>query len=122
MLVNCNLHNLRYLEIMTDDVYKIFSLVDCEEFKKIRHLHIIINDFPNEIHLEMSDVNKDADIKYATDVFNAFPDVSFTVTLSYGKKVSIEEVIKYINKYQNVVFNFRCIQNSSYSAFCEHLK
>jgi hypothetical protein len=58
--------------------------VDCEEFKKIRHLHIIhaSNRYSDEFDLEKSDDNikpEDADRKYVTDVFNAFPDVSFTM-------------------------------------------
>ncbi len=56
--------------------------MDCEEFKKIRHLHIIIvAGLNNPIHLEKFDDNikpEDADRKYVTDVFSAFPDVSFT--------------------------------------------
>jgi hypothetical protein len=57
--------------------------VDCEEFKKIRRLHIIFNvSFLDEIDLEKIDDNiklEDADRKYVTDVFNAFPAVSFTL-------------------------------------------
>jgi hypothetical protein len=57
--------------------------LDCEEFKKIRHLHIIANLFDyDEFDLEKS-VDKikpeDAGRKYVTDVFNAFPAVSFTL-------------------------------------------
>ncbi len=43
MLVDCNLHNLRNLEINNMDRNKLFEFVDCEEFKKIRHLHIIVD-------------------------------------------------------------------------------
>ncbi len=53
--------------------------MDCEEFKKIRHLHIIVHDrYKSKIDLEKSDDTikpEDADRKYVTDVFNAFPDV-----------------------------------------------
>ncbi len=58
--------------------------MDCEEFKKIRHLHIIITDRYGKIDFEKSDDNikpEDADRKYVTDVFNAFPAVSFTLTI-----------------------------------------
>jgi hypothetical protein len=68
--------------------------VDCEEFKKIRHLHIIVLvDYDNEFDLEKSYDNikpEDADIKYVTDVFNAFPDVSFTYM---DGKISCEKAI-----------------------------
>ncbi len=40
MLVDCNLHNLFNLEIKIEKENKLFALVDCEEFKKIRHLQI----------------------------------------------------------------------------------
>ncbi len=56
--------------------------MDCEEFKKIRHLHILNHDWPKSIHLKKSDDNinpEDADRKYVTDVFNAFPAVLFTM-------------------------------------------
>ncbi len=61
--------------------------MDCEEFKMIRHLHIIIVDIRNIINFEKSVDNvrpEDADRRYVTDVFSAFPDVSFT--LEYVKK------------------------------------
>ena len=50
----------------------------------------------------MSGDNEDEDRKYVTDVFNAFPDVSFTV--NYYQEISIEKAISYHKKYQNVVF------------------
>jgi hypothetical protein len=57
--------------------------VDCVEFKKIRHLHIIANvSYSDKFDLEKSDDNigpEDADRKYVTDVFNAFPAVLFTM-------------------------------------------
>jgi hypothetical protein len=50
-----------------------------EKFKMIRRPHIIIFDFSSDIKkLEKSDdINEpeDADRKYVTDVFKAFPDV-----------------------------------------------
>jgi hypothetical protein len=87
MLVDCNLHNLRNLEIKIWKEDQLFALVDCEEFKKIRHLHIIITDIYGKIVIEKSEDNikpEDADRKYVTDVFNAFPAVSFT--LEYERK------------------------------------
>ncbi len=69
--------------------------MDCEEFKKIRHLHIIITDKYDKIDLEKSDVYikpEDADRKYVTDVFNAFPAVSFTMEF-YRYDKSIEKAI-----------------------------
>ncbi len=62
---------------------QLSALVNCEEFKKIRHLHIILHvRYGDKIDLEKSDDNikpEDADRKYMTDVFNAFPAVSFTL-------------------------------------------
>jgi hypothetical protein len=83
MLVDCNLHNLFNLEIKFDEENQLFALVECEEFKKIRHLHINIDiENEDEFDLEKSEDNikpEDAGRKYVTDVFNAFPDVSFTM-------------------------------------------
>ncbi len=70
--------------------------MDCEEFKQIRHLHIIIDDRnEDEIDLEKSGDNikpEDADRKYMTEVFNAFPAVSFTLDYML-KAISSEKVI-----------------------------
>jgi hypothetical protein len=67
--------------------------VDSEEFKKIRNLHIIIANYLfNEIDLEKSDDNiepEDADRKNVTDVFNAFPAVSFRME-NLGMDISSE--------------------------------
>jgi hypothetical protein len=97
--------------------------VDCEEFKKIRHLHIILNVGLSKIYLEKSDDNikpEDVDRKYMTDVFNAFPAVSFT--LEYWNPLSSEKAIQYHKKYPNAVFKFDNSINRTYSAFCEHLE
>ncbi len=98
--------------------------MDCEEFKKIRHLHIIFDvSQSDKIDLEKCDDNikpEDADRKYVTDVFNAFPAVLFT--LEYNVWLSSEKAIQYHKKYPNVVFIFPYIQNRTYSAFCEHLE
>jgi hypothetical protein len=78
MLVQCNLHNLRNLKIKIDGVSKLFALVDCDEFKMIRRPHIIFNTRIDVTDLEKSDDNnepEDADRKYVTDVFKAFPDL-----------------------------------------------
>jgi hypothetical protein len=125
MLVDCNLHNLFNLEIIFNKGNQLFALVDCEEFKKIRHLHIIFHfQYGDKFDLEKSDDNikpEDAGRKYVTDVFNAFPDVSFTMEYrTYS--ISIKEAIYYQKKYQNVVFKFEIIQDRTYSAFSEHLK
>jgi hypothetical protein len=59
-------------------VSQLFALVDCDEFKMIRRPHIIFNTSIDVADLEKSDDNnepEDADIKYVTDVFKAFPDV-----------------------------------------------
>ena len=78
--------------------------MDCEEFKKIRHLHIIVKGGYDKIDLEKSDDNiKHANRKYLADVFNAFPDVSFTCDYR-GKEISIEKAINYQKKYQTVIF------------------
>ncbi len=98
--------------------------MDCEEFKKIRNLHIILYCY-NKIYLEKSDDNikpEDADRKYVADVFNAFPAVSFTLEFDLGKKISSEKVIQYHKKYPNVVFKYSNALNRTYSAFCEHLE
>ncbi len=99
----------------------LFALVDSEEFKKIRHLHIIVKGGYDKIDLEKSDDNiKHANRKYLADVFNAFPDVSFTCDYR-GKEISIEKAINYQMKYQNVVFKFCSIRNRTYSDFCKFL-
>ncbi len=86
---------------------QLFALVDCEEFKKIRHLHIIFHvSLSDKIYLEKSDDNikpEDADRKYVGDVFNAFPAVSFTLKY-FLRGISSEKAIQYHKKYQNVVF------------------
>ncbi len=83
-----------------------------EKFKMIRRPHIIIFDFSSDIKkLEKSDdINEpeDADRKYVTDVFKAFPDVQFTMT--YGFQISIKKALDFHKKYQNVNFNFREIE------------
>jgi hypothetical protein len=101
MLVNYNLHNLRNLEIKIIQVDHLYSLVDCEEFKMIRHLHIIIYGW-NYI-LKREDDMKPSKIKLLTDVFSAFPDVSFTFEYK-SHDISIENAIKFQKKFQNVVF------------------
>ncbi len=53
-----------------------------------------------------------------TDVFKSFPDVSFTLQYR-GEEISIEKVINYQKKYQNVVFKFDDTLNRTYSAFSE---
>ncbi len=74
---------------------QLFALVDCEEFKKIRHLHIFFHvGFPKNIHFEKSVYSnkpEDADRKYVADVLNAFPAVSFT--LEYVDEISSEKAI-----------------------------
>ncbi len=102
--------------------------MDCEEFKKIRHLHIICHfkggSGNSDVDLEKSDDNikpEDAGRKCVTDVFNAFPAVSFTMEYP-AKAISSEKATLYHKKYQNVGFNFGITLNRSYSAFCEHLK
>ncbi len=62
----------------------------------IRRPHIII--------INYSDTNLLEKNKKLTDVFNAFPDVSFTFETQ--ESPSAEEVIYYHKKYQNVVFKF----------------
>jgi hypothetical protein len=79
MLVNCNLHNLRNLEINLKGKNELFALVDCEEFMMIRNPHITFGtNYGDKIHLEKGNDNikpEDADTKYVADVFKAFPDV-----------------------------------------------
>jgi hypothetical protein len=78
MLVNCNLHNLRSLEIKLKGLNILYGLVGCEEFKMIRRPRIFIYAYDDKIDLEESDNNikpEDADRKYLTDVFKALPDV-----------------------------------------------
>ncbi len=102
---------------------QLFALVNCEEFKKIGHLHIILDVSLGKNYLEKSDDNikpEDADRKYMTDVFNAFPAVSFT--LEYWYQLSSEKAIQYHTKYPNVVFKFDNSIKRTYSAFCEHLE
>jgi hypothetical protein len=93
MLVNYKLHNLRNLVINLGDD-KLFALVDCEEFKMIRRPHIIIKIISS--FLEMR--------KRMTDVFNAFPDVLFTIETH--ERPSSEEINNDHKKYQNVVFKY----------------
>ncbi len=48
MIVDCKLHNLSNLVFkILEFENRLFSLVDCEEFKMIRRPHIIIADHNN---------------------------------------------------------------------------
>jgi hypothetical protein len=96
--------------------------VDCKEFEKIRHLKINLNFAGNFIKFGLQKRKdnikyEDADRKwYVTDVFNAFPDVSFT--LEYDKtRYTMEENIDIAKNYHNVVFKYQGIINRRYSAF-----
>ncbi len=64
---------------------------------------------------------KDADRKYAKDVFRAFPDVQFTINCEGN--ISMEKAIILQKEYQNVVINFRKI-NDRYKieAFSQNLE
>jgi hypothetical protein len=78
MLVFWSLHNIRNLEIYIKGIDQLFALVDCEEFKMIRHPHIYCLFDHEYYNLEKSDDNiepEDAGKKYVLDVFKAFPDV-----------------------------------------------
>ncbi len=80
MLVNCNLHNLSNLVINKVNEIGLFALVNCEEFKMIRRPQIIIDELLSY---------DDRTTKQLTDIFNAFPDVSFTLE-HCGDNISAE--------------------------------
>ncbi len=102
---------------------QLFALVECDEFKMIRRPHIIFITSNDVFDLEKSDDNnepEDADRKYVTDVFKAFPDVYFTV--EHFHNISIEKAIPFQKKYQNVVFRFESYLNRDSKAFSRHLE
>ncbi len=71
--------------------------------------HIIIRLVGRDkIVLEKSENNiepEDADRKYVTDVFKAFPDVQFTLE-NIKTRISYEKAIDIQKKYQNVNFEY----------------
>jgi predicted TIM-barrel fold metal-dependent hydrolase len=92
----------------------------------IRSPRIIITNYNSgidpKILLEKIEDNillEKAEGKYITDVFKAFPDVSFEV---HWGRISFEKAIDIQKKYQNVFFDFFSIKDRTYEAFSRHFE